>query len=119
MEPGYSHADLIARALATPGGHLSIGHAGFALRFDRGATLSGYDCDRIKEECVAAGLPVIDSREVAFADLWRVVVGGPMAAVGRPPDPPPWHPLSDAPLHHVAALHRAIGAEIINLPEGA
>ena len=53
--------DYIARALATPGGHLSIGRGGFALHFEN-ARLSGYDDDVIKAVAVAAGLPVIDSR---------------------------------------------------------
>lgn len=45
----------IARALATDGGHLSIGRGGFVLYFGRGARLSGYDCETIKAACIAAG----------------------------------------------------------------
>jgi hypothetical protein len=55
----------ITRALATPGGHLSIGRGGFTLHYDN-ARLEGYDCDAVKAEAIAAGLPVIDSRPVPF-----------------------------------------------------
>lgn len=34
----------IAAALATPGGHLSIGRGGFTLHYRNGAMLSGYGC---------------------------------------------------------------------------
>jgi len=47
----------ISRALATDGGHLSIGRGGFSLYFGRGAHLSGYDCEPVKAACIAAGLP--------------------------------------------------------------
>jgi hypothetical protein len=53
----------IARALATPGGHLSIGRGGFTLHFEN-SRLSGYDCEFIKKVATDAGLPVIDSRMI-------------------------------------------------------
>ena len=108
--------ELIGRALQTEGGHLSIGRGGFALHFDRGATLSGYDCEPIKAACIARGLPVIDSHEVAFEAVVQLAVRGPMIAVGRAPDPTPWHAFSDAPLQVVADSYRAAGAEVYNLP---
>ena len=104
-----------ARALATAGGHLSIGRGGFSLYFGRGAHLSGYDCETVKTACIAAGLPVIDSRMVDFAAVARVVVNGPMIAVGEPPSPPPYHAFSYAPLAVVVAAYRAAGAELWNL----
>jgi len=55
----------IARALRTPGGHLSIGRGGFTLHYEH-TRLSGYDCDVVKEAAVAAGLPMIDSRMIPF-----------------------------------------------------
>jgi hypothetical protein len=79
----------IARALATEGGHLSIGRGGFTLHFDWGARLSGYDCETIKAACIAAGLPVIDSRMVDFNVVARLAIGGPMIAVGEEPSVPP------------------------------
>jgi len=109
--------ELISRALRTEGGHLSIGRGGFALHFDRGCTLSGYDCDAVKAACIARGLPVIDSRAVPFEAVVELAVSGPMIAVGRAPDPSPWHALSDAPLQVVADAYRAAGAEVVNLPE--
>lgn len=112
----HEHAEYIARALATEGGHLAIGRGGFTLYFGRGAQLHGYDCDTIKAECIAAGLPVIDSRNAPFEKVADVVICGPMVAVGRAADPEPYHALSDAPLSHVAEACRAIGAEVINLP---
>ena len=108
--------ELIGRALRTEGGHLSIGRGGFCLHYDRGCTLSGYDCEPIKAACVARGRPVIDSREVAFDVVFKLAVRGPMIAVGRPADPSPYHALSDAPLRIVAAAYREAGAEVVNLP---
>ena len=105
----------IARALATEGGHLAIGRGGFSLYFGRGAHLSGYHCETVKAACIAAGLPVIDSRIVDFAAVARLAINGPMIAVGEPPSPPPYHALSYAPLAVVAAAYRAAGAEVWNL----
>jgi hypothetical protein len=112
------YASYIARALKTPGGHLSIGRAGFTLHYEHGR-LSGYDNDRVKREAIAAGLPVIDSREAPYDLLAKLVVKGPMIAVGETPSPRPWHGFSYAPLADVAAAYRAIGAEVHNLPDAA
>ena len=116
-EEGRTEA-LIGRALRTEGGHLSIGRGGFALHFDRGCTLSGYDCDAMKTACILRGLPVIDSREVPFDTVFRLAVRGPMIAVGEPASLPPWHALSYAPLQAVADAYRAAGADVANLPVG-
>ena len=105
----------IAQALATEGGHLSVGRGGFCLRFGPGASLSGYDPEAVKAACIAAGLPVIDSRMVAFETVARLAICGPMVAVGAPASPPPWHALSYAPLRAVAEAYRAAGAEVVNL----
>ena len=113
------HANLIAAALATGGGHLSIGRGGFILWYGDGCRLLGYDPEPIKAACIAAGLPVIDSRGVAFDAVARLVIRGPMIAVGAPPDPPPHGPFSYAPLAAVAAAYRTVGAEVVNLPEPA
>ena len=114
MQPAH-YDSYITQALATDGGHLAIGHGGFSLYFGRGAHLSGYDDDAIKAACIAAGLPVIDSRKVEFSTLARLVVSGPMVAVGEPPSRPPYHAFSYAPLAIVAAAYRAAGAELWNL----
>ena len=108
--------DYVANALGTEGGHLSIGRGGFTLYYARGARLSGYDCEQIKAYCIAAGLPVIDSRLVAFEDVVRLAVRGPMAAVGEEASPPPYHALSYAPLSLLAYAYRAAGAEVFNIP---
>lgn len=105
----------IARALAIEGGHLSIGRGGFSLYYGRRAHLSGYDCETVKTACIAAGLPVIDSRMVDFAAVARLAINGPMIAVGEPPSTPPYHALAYAPLAVVAAAYRAAGAEVFNL----
>ena len=60
-------------------------------------------------------LPVIDSRMVAFEEVIRLVVRGPMAAVGESPSPQPYHALSYAPLAAVASAYRAAGAEVFNI----
>ena len=106
----------IARSLATPGGHLSIGRGGCTLYYDN-VRVSGCDCDLIKAVAVAAGLPVIDSRNVAFDLAADLAISGPMIAVNKAPSPRPWHSLADAPLAAVAAAYRVAGADIINLPE--
>ena len=61
MSDDIRYADYLARAVATPGGHLSIGRGGFILHFEH-SRLSGYDCETNKAAAVAAGFPVIDSR---------------------------------------------------------
>lgn len=58
----------------------------------------GYDCERVKACCIAAGLPIIDSRMVAFEEVVRPAVRGPMVAVGEEPSSQPYHALSYAPL---------------------
>jgi hypothetical protein len=107
--------DYIASALRTEGGHLSIGRGGFILHYAGGARLSGYDCGSIKARCIAAGLPVIDSRIVAFEEAVRLAVRGPMVAVGEAPSPRPYHALSYAPLVEVASAYWAAGAEVFNI----
>jgi hypothetical protein len=109
--------DYIASALRTEGGHLSIGRGGFILFYAGGARLSGYDCDQVKVFCIAAGLPVIDSRMVPFEEVVRLAVRGPMVAVGESPSPQPYHALSYAPLAAVASAYRAAGAEVFNIGE--
>jgi hypothetical protein len=109
------YGDYIVSALRTEGGHLSIGRGGFTLYYAPGATLSGYDCETIKGCCIAAGVPVIDSRMVAFEDVVRLAVRGPMAAVGEEPSPPPYHAFSYAPLATLADAYRAAGAQVFNI----
>lgn len=116
------YSDYIAKALTTPGGHLSIGRGGATLHYahsDYGtratASMSGMVPDTIKPLAIAAGLPVIDSRTVAETDIWEVAVRGPMVAVDRDPDPAPYHGLSYAPLAYVAAAYQRAGAEVYNV----
>ena len=113
------HADMIAKALATEGGHLSIGRGGFTLHYARGATLSGYDCEPIKAACIAAGLPVIHSRCVDFGAVAKIAISGPMVAVGERPRPAPWHAFAYAPLATIVELYRQAGAEISNAPDNS
>jgi hypothetical protein len=112
-----NYDEYITSALGTEGGHLSLGRGGFTLFYAHGARLSGYDCESIKACCIAAGLPVIDSRMVTFEHVVRLAVRGPMVAVGEEASPPPWHALAYAPLAVVAAAYRAAGAEVFNLTE--
>ena len=109
-------ADAINRALAVDGGHLFIGAGGFALAHGRGSTLGGHDVAPVKAACVAAGLPVIDSRCLGFEAALHLAIHAPMIAVGEPADPEPWHAMAHAPLRHVAALYHAARAEVLNLP---
>lgn len=103
-EERYGH--YIRKALTTEGGHLAIGRGGFTLYFGRGAYLSGHDCETIKAACVTAGLPVIDSRDLAFEVVCDLALRGPMVAIGEPASPPPWGAFSYAPLVAVANAYR-------------
>ena len=114
---GFNQDTYICRALKVRGGHLSIGRGGFSLYFGRGAHLSGHNAGPIKAACIAAGLPVLDSRMVPFDTVADLAIKGPMIAVGEEASPAPWGAFSYAPLAHVAALYRAAGAEIFNLPK--
>lgn len=114
----FSYDSYIAQAKTVPGGHLHIGRGGFTLCGD-GSRLSGYDCDRVKALCIAAGLPVIDSRPAPIELVIKLSVSGPMIAVNADPDPHPWHALSYAPIGAVAAAYRRAGAEIHNIEESA
>ncbi len=105
----------IEQALATEGGHLSIGRGGFSLHFGNG-WLSGYDCETVKAEAIAAGLPVYDSRNLDLGIVAKLACSGPMIAVGRAPDPEPWDSLSFVPLYHVMDAYRSAGAEIHHMP---
>jgi hypothetical protein len=109
------YSEYIVSALRTDGGHLSIGRGGFTLHYARGARLSGYDCEEVKACCIAAGVPVIDSRTAPFEDVVRLAVRGPMVAVGEEVSPPPHHALSYAPLTVIAEAYRAAGAEVFNI----
>jgi len=111
-----SYATEITTALATAGRHLSIGRGGCALHFGN-ARLSGYDCETIKAEARAAGLPLIDSRTVPFELAVVLAVCGPMVAVNQKPSPRPWHGFAYAPLSFVAAAYRKAGAEVVTIPE--
>jgi hypothetical protein len=113
--PG-DYDEFVASGLCTEGGHLSIGRGDYTLYYARGARLSGYDCEQVKACCIAAGLPVINSRMVAFEDVVRLAVRGPMAAVGEEASPLPYHALSYAPLSVLANAYRAAGAEVFNIP---
>ncbi len=112
-DPG-EYDTYIARALATPGGHLSLGRGGFTLHFEN-ARLEGYECETVKKAAIAAGLPVIDSRYVPFDLAARLAVRGPMIAVNSQPSPRPWHGFSYAPIEVVAAVYRRAGAEVFNI----
>jgi len=112
--PGYGYGPYIALALATEGGHLAVGRGGATLFFAPGASISSYDIEAIKEECIKAGLPVIDTRLVDFGVIARIVVSGPMVAVGEEPDQPPYHALSRAPLAFVVEAYLAAGAMVWN-----
>ena len=111
-----TNAEYIAQALSVEGGHLGIGRGGYTLYFARGSKLSGYDVEVMKAECIAAGLPVVDSRNLPFEVAWKLAVSGPMIAVGEPSSLPPYGPLSYAPFAVVAEVYRAAGADVHNLP---
>ena len=55
-------SDRTGHALAVEGGHLGIGRGDYTLHYANATTLSGYDVERMKADCIAAGLSVIESR---------------------------------------------------------
>ena len=113
----FRYDTTIARALATPGGHLSVGRGGFTLHYEN-ARLEGYDYEIVKQAAIAAGLPVIDSRCVPFDLAAKLAVKGPMIAVNAEPSPRPWHGFSYARLSAVAAAYRRAGAAVFNVADG-
>jgi hypothetical protein len=56
---------------------------------------------------------------VAFEDVVRLAVRGPMVAVGEEASPPPYHALSYAPLAVIAEAYATAGAEVFNIPQSA
>lgn len=122
--PSTPHADYIAQALATEGGHLSVGRYGSTLYFSDSVRLSTPDTEDIKAGCAAAGPPVIDSRPVPIGRLADLVMKSPEVRVGpersephwRFAYDPPWGAFSFAPLEHVIELYREAGAEVLNWP---
>jgi hypothetical protein len=104
----------IENAKETPGGHLHIGRGGYTLHTGSWQ-VSGYDCEAMKAACIAAALPVIDSRNIPFEAAARLSVRGPMIAVDKAPDPSPWNPFSYARLGVVAAAYRRADAEVYNI----
>ncbi len=112
------YADDIAAALATRGGHLFVSSGG-AILYKQDWKLSCCNIAILKPACIAAGLPVIDSRCIDDKPgLWLLAVDVPMVAVGRDASPTPWKgAVSYAQLEYVAGLYRAAGAEVHNLPE--
>jgi hypothetical protein len=114
VPPAGEYDEVIAQALATEGGHLAIGRGGYTIWFARGSRQPGYDCETIKAAAIAAGLPVIDSRRVAFDIVARLAMSGPMIAVGEPASLPPYGAFAYAPLAYVAQAYREAGAEVFN-----
>jgi hypothetical protein len=111
---GHGFDRYIALALTTEGGHLAVGRGGTTLFFGPGASISSYDIEPIKNACIKAGLPVIDSRLVDFGVVARIAINGPLVAVGECPDQSPYHALSRAPLAYVAESYLAAGAMVWN-----
>src|SRR5688500_5096502 len=105
-QPIGEYDDVIAKALATEGGHLKIGRGGFTLWFARGSRLRGYDCSVVKAAAIAAGLPVIDDRMVAFDTVAWLAISGSMIAVGELASPEPNDSLSYALLAVIAEAYR-------------
>ena len=111
---GHGYDPYIALALSTEGGHLGVGRGGATLFYGPDVSISSYDIEPIKNECIRAGLPVIDSRLVDFGKVAQILINGPFVAVGQLPDPPPYHALSRAPLAYVAEAFLAAGGIVWN-----
>lgn len=108
-----SDINLLRAVLAVPGGHCGLGRGGASL-YAKDRTLSGGANDYYREVARLLGIPLIDSTTVPDKAIWETV-SFPMVAVGRAPDPGPWHGFSYAPLDYVAGLYLALGATVENL----
>ena len=113
----FSTTQYIEKAKTTTGGHLSVGRGGYTLHIGEGQTLSGYDVDLMKQLCIEAGLPVIDSRCIPFEIVAELAISGPMVAVGSEPHVVLSRAFSYVSLEEWVASYRAAGAEIHNMPE--
>jgi hypothetical protein len=114
-----NYDDFIASALRTEGGHLSIGRGGFTLFYASGLGLAATTASPSRPTASLPAPPVIDSRMVAFEDVVRLAVSGPMAAVGDEASSSPYRALSYASLTVLANAYRATGAEVFNVPDPA
>ena len=112
-----STEEMIQKAKETSGGHLTVGRGGYTLHIEDGHTLSGYNIDRVKQLCIDAGLPVIDSRCVPFDAVAELAISGPMVAVGSAPRFFISRAFSYVSLSEWVESYRAAGAEIHNMPE--
>ena len=106
----------ISQALATEGGHLLATEGGWHLYFAPGERLHGYDLDAMTARCALAGLPVIDCTAVCFTGALRSCLDWPRIAVGNPPGLHCW-PEAPVPLAQAAAIYRAEGANVTNIPQ--
>lgn len=121
-QPAGEYAAYIRLALATEGGHLSVGLGGATIHYRDGesrCSVSGIDPERAKAEALAAGLPVVDTLPVPYETVFDLAVYGPMPAVGEPPSPKPWGMFSSIPLAEWAEPYRRAGAFVANLPSPA
>lgn len=107
----------IRHARETEGGHVHIGLGGATVHYSRPGygvrRLSGHSLTHCYTALGAmiAGVPWVDTRPVEdIAGL----IGAPLIACGHPADPPPWRGFSHAPLDHVFAHHRRLGAHVGN-----
>lgn len=108
----------IAEALTVEGAFLFVGMAGFVLHLGPGLnTLTGTDGEGLLSGALAQGLPIIDARLISEAEQLRLAIELPMPAVGCAPTPPPYGPLSLAPVEVLAAVYAAAGARLANLPD--
>ena len=82
---------------------ISLAHCGPKAAIFRLAAAASFSTTRV----VRASL--------AFEEVVRLAVRGPIVAVGESPSPQPYHALSYAPLATVASAYRAAGAEVFNI----
>jgi hypothetical protein len=96
--------------------YVSIGRYGWTAHAGS-SRLSGHypDLEAVPRLAARVGLPVLDSRAIP-EDLLIQALRIPPAATEGEPDPPPWNWLSKAPLAHVAAEYKKLGATVWNVP---
>ena len=118
----FDHKPTIAAALKT-GGYAMVAKSGdvsinYVNEWNGPSHLDTWG-DNIVQQCIDAGLPVIDNRPARFDELREVVVRGPMIGLGTPIDKikaePPYGAFHYAPLTVVAAMYQDAGSIIHNL----
>lgn len=100
-------------SLETEGSYATIGYGGTAHYYSANGHVSGIqEGGGHWKAILACGIPTVDVRPMVDAGNWTIRT--PMIAVGKEPDPEPYHALSYAPRDVVFKEYKERGALIHN-----